>query len=102
MYQLSISSINDNINCLENLQQGCKKTISWNRYRFEITTQTKNNNLDLLIDPTLRNNNRSLVLSFKIGVDDPTRYSFDEYYMPLVEIKYFNALIDNNHFLISQ
>ena len=29
---------------------------------------------------------------------DPTRNSFDEYYMSLVEIKDFNALIDNKPF----
>ena len=39
-----------------------------------------------------------LVLSFKNGNDDPTRNSFDKYYMPLVEIKDFNALIDNKPF----
>ena len=31
-------SINDNIRFLENLKQGLKKTISWNKYRSEITT----------------------------------------------------------------
>ena len=35
------------------------------------------------------------MFSFKNGDDDPTRNYFDEYYMPLVEIKDFNALIDN-------
>ena len=35
------------------------------------------------------------VLSFKNGNDDPARNSFDEYYMPLAEIKDFNLLIDN-------
>ena len=43
---------------------------------------------------TLRNINRLFVLSFKNGNDDPTRDSFEKYYMPLVEIKDFNALID--------
>ena len=38
------------------------------------------------------------VLSFKNGDDDPNRDSFDEDYMPLVEIKDFNALIDNKLF----
>ena len=38
------------------------------------------------------------VISFKNGDDDPTRYSFDWYYIPLVEIKDFNALIDNKSF----
>ena len=93
-----ILSINDNIKFLENIKQGFKRTISWNKYRSEITTQPKNNNLDYLIDPTFRNINRLFVLSFKNGDNDPTRSSFDKYYMPLVEIKDFNALIDNKPF----
>ena len=38
------------------------------------------------------------LLSFKNGNDDRTRDSFEDYYVPLVEIKYFNALIDNKPF----
>ena len=93
--------VNHNIKFLENIKQGFKRTISWNKYRSEITTQPKKNNLDYLIDPIFRNVNRLFVLLFKNGDDDTARYSFDEYYMPLVEIKDFNAFIDNNHFLIS-
>ena len=89
-------SIN-NINFLENIKQEFKRTVSWNKYRSEITTQTKNNNLDYLIDPTFRNINRLFLLSFKNGNDDPTRDSFDKYYTPLV-IKDFNELIDNKPF----
>ena len=71
-------SINDNIKFLENIKQGFKRTISWNKYRSEISTQSKNNNLDYLIDPTLRNINRLFVLSFKNDNNDPTRNYFDE------------------------
>ena len=52
-----------------------------------------------MIDPTFRNINR-FVLSFKNGDSDPERNSFDKHYMPLVEFKDFNALIDNKLFLI--
>ena len=90
--------INDNIKFLENIKQGFKRTISWSKYRSEIITHAKNNNLDYLIDPTFTNINRLFGLSFKNGNYDPTRNYFDEYYMPLVEIKYFNALIDNKPF----
>ena len=45
--------INDNIKFLENIKQVFKRTISWNKYRFEIITQPKNNNLDYLIDPII-------------------------------------------------
>ena len=38
------------------------------------------------------------VLSFKNGIDDPTRNSFDNYYLSLVEIKDFIALINNKLF----
>ena len=91
-------SINDNIKCLENIKLGFKRKISWNKYRSEITTQPKNNNSDYLIDPTFRNINRLFVISFKNGNNDPTRDSFNEYYMPIIEIKDFNVLIDNKPF----
>ena len=54
-------SINDDIKFLENIKQVFKRTISWIKYRSEITTQTKNNNLDYLIDATFRNINRLFV-----------------------------------------
>ena len=90
--------INDNIKFLENIKQRFKRTISWNKYRSEITTQPKNNNLDYLIDPTFRNIIRLFVLSFRNAENDSTRDSFDKYYMQLVEIKDFNALINNKPF----
>ena len=57
--------------------------------------------MDYMIDVTFRNINRLFVLSFKNNGNDPARDSFDKYYIPLVEIKDFNALIDNKHFFIS-
>ena len=59
-------SISDNIKLLGNIKQGFKRTFSWNKYVPEKTTQRKNNILDYMIDPTLRNINRLFVLSFKI------------------------------------
>ena len=90
-------SINDNIKILD-INQGIRRTISWNKYRCEITTQTESNNLDYLIDPTFRNINRLCALSMKNGNNDPTRDSFNKYYMLLVEIKKINELIDNKPF----
>ena len=48
-----------------------------------------------MIDPTFRNLDKLFVLPFKNRNNDPTRNSFDNYYMPLIEIKDFNALIGN-------
>ena len=69
-----------------------------NKYRSQITTQPKNNNLDYKIDPTFRNINRLFVLSFKNSDKDPTRNSFDKYYISLAEVKDFNILINNKPF----
>ena len=87
--------IGDNTKFLENIKQGFKRTISWNKYRYKITAQPKNNNLDYLINPTFRNINRLFVLSFRNII---VRESFLRYYMPLVEIKDFNVIIDNKPF----
>ena len=38
------------------------------------------------------------VISFKNGDNDPTKNSFEKYYIPLVEIKAFDALIDYKQF----
>ena len=69
-----------------------------NKYRSAITKKTKNNNLDYQIESTFRIINRLFILSFKNSNDDLTRDSFHKYYMPLAEIKYFNALINNKPF----
>ena len=95
---VQVVTLSVNVKFLENIKQGFQRAISWNKCRSEITTQTKNNNLDYLIDPVFRNFNRFFVLSFKNGNDDPLTDSFDKYYMPLVEIKYFNALINKKPF----
>ena len=92
-------SINNNIKCLENIKQRFKRTTSRNKYRSEITTQSKSNNLDYLIDPTSTSINRLFVLLFKNGNNDLTRIPFEKYHMPLVEVKDFNKLIDKKSIL---
>ena len=96
--KLYISVVTLSIKFLKNIKHGFKRTICGNKYRSEKIKQSKNNNLDYLIDPTFGNINILFVISFKNGDDDPTRKFFDEYYMSLVEFKDFNALIDNKPF----
>ena len=56
-----------------------------------MSNQTKNNNLNYLIDPTFTNVNRLFVLSFE-NEDDRTYFS--KYFVPFVETKVFSVLID--------
>ena len=39
--------------------------MKWNKFRSEMSNQTKNNNFNYLIDPTFSNVNRLFVLSFE-------------------------------------
>ena len=57
-----------------------------------MTIQPQNNNLNYLIDPTFINVNRLFVNA------SDNRDSFSDYYVPNVEIKDFNVLIDGKSF----
>ena len=57
---VTLSAGNDS-RLLEQLKPGFKRTIKWNKYRSEMSHQTKNKNLNYLIDPTFTNVNRLFV-----------------------------------------
>ena len=63
-----------------------------------MTIQPKINNLNYLIDPTFPNVNRLFVLSFSRNNNMDNKYSFSDYYVPNVEVKDFNVLIDGKAF----
>ena len=52
------------------MKQGFKKTISWVKYRSDITTQLKKNNLDCMIDPSFRKINRFFVQLFSANANN--------------------------------
>ena len=83
MYQQSTEDYNKR---LEQLKTRFKKSIKWNKYRTEMTKQTKINKLNYLIDPTFNKFNRLFVLTFE---NEDDRTSFSKYYTTKVEIKDF-------------
>ena len=91
---VTFSTENDN-KLLEQLKSGFTRSIKWNKYMPQMSNQNKNNNLNYLIDPTFSNVNRLFVLSFE---NEDGRTSYYKYYMPSVEIKDYNVLIDGNAF----
>ena len=80
---VTLSAENDN-KLLEQLKPGYKRTIKWNKYRSEMSNQTKNTNLNYLIDGKSTNVNRLFVLSFQ---NENDRTSFSKCYVPKIEIK---------------
>ena len=69
-----------------------------NKYRSQITIQPQNNNLNDLIDPTFTNVNKCFFLLFTRDNAGDNRDSFSDCYVPNVEIKDFNVLINGKSF----
>ena len=84
-------SKDDEINLITNLKSRFKREIIWNKYRSQMTTEAVNNNLSILIDPTLTNVNRLFVLAYQTADD---RQSFSQFYLPNVMVKDYNVITD--------
>ena len=84
-------SIQNNSKFLPQLKNGFKRTISWNKCLGKPELLAQNTNLNHLIEPSFQGVNRLFVLAFE---DDAQRISRKRYYIPNVEIKDYNVMID--------
>ena len=97
LYVLVVTlSTQENIKLLKQLESGFKRTINWNKYLAKTTSQAENKYLDFLIYPSFQGVNRLFVLSFE---DDDDRESHEQYYLPNVEIKDYNVVMDERNFI---
>ena len=87
-------STQDNAKLLPQLKSGFKRTISWNKYLAKPELLAKNANLNHLIEPSFQGVNRLFVLAFE---NDAQRTSNKRYYIPNVEIKDYNVMIDGKN-----
>ena len=84
-------STQDNAKLIDKLKSGFKRPIHWNKYQSKITPQVQKRYLELSIDPGCQGVNRLFVLSFE---DIIFRGSYKRYFLPNVEIKDCNVVID--------
>ena len=84
-------STEDNVRLLKQLESGFKRTINWDKYQSKKTSQAQNRYLDFSIDPSFQGVNRLFVLLFK---DENGRESYKQYYLPTVERKDYNIMIN--------
>ena len=88
-------STQDNAKLLQQLKSGFKRTISWNKYESNKKTFAQSRYLNHLIIASFQWVNRFFVLYFK---NESDRTSHSTYYLPKVEIKDYNVMIDGNNF----
>ena len=88
-------STDDNAKLLQQLKSNFKRRITWNKYESSIKTFAQNRYLNYLINPSFQGVNRLFVLYFE---NENDRTSHSMYYLPKVEIKDYNVMIDGRNF----
>ena len=87
-------STQDNAKLLQQLKS-FKRTVSWNKHLTKPELLAQNANLNHVIEPTFQGVNRLFVLAFE---NDAQRTSHKKCYLPNVEIKNYNVMIDGKNF----
>ena len=88
-------STQENTKFFQQLKSGFKRVINWNKYLSKPELLAQNPNLNHLADPSFQGVNRLFVLAFE---NDDHRTSDDRYYLPTVEIKDYNIMINGENF----
>ena len=85
----------DNAKLLRQLKSGFKRTINWSKYESSVKTFAENRYLNYLINSYFEGENRLFVLSFE---NENGGTSHSTYYLPKVQIKDCNVVIDGRNF----
>ena len=88
-------STQENTKLLQQLKSGFKRVINWNKYLSKPESFRRNANLNYLVEPSFQVINRLFVLAFE---GDTQRISHSGYYLPNVEIKDYNIMINGENF----
>ena len=88
-------STQENTKFLQQLKSGFKRVINWNKYLSKPELLAQNPNLNHLVEPSFQGINRLFVLAFE---NDNDRTSNEDYYLPTVEIKDYNIVINGENF----
>ena len=88
-------STKENAKLLQQLKSGLKRVINWNKYLSKPELLRQNSNLNYLIEPSFQGVNILFILAFE---NDTQRTSHPGYYLPNVEIKNYNIVINRQNF----
>ena len=88
-------STRENTKFFQQLKPGFKRVINWNKYLSKPELLAQIPNLNHLIEPSFQGVNRLFVLAFE---NDNHRTIHDRCYLPNVEIKDYNIMINGENF----
>ena len=88
-------STQENTKLLQQLKSGFKRVINWNKYLSKPELLAQNTNINHLVEPSFQGISRFFVLAFE---NDTQGRSHSNYYLPNVEIKDYNIMINGENF----
>ena len=88
-------STQENTKFLQQLKSGFKRVINWNKYLSKPELLAPNPNLNQLVERNFQGVNRLFVLAFE---NDDDRTDHEKSYLPNVEIKDYNIMINGENF----
>ena len=87
-------STQDNAKLLLQLKSGFKRVINWNKYLSKPELLAQNPSLNQLVEPSFQRVDRVFVLAYE---NDAQRTSARGFYLPNVEIKNYNVMINGEN-----
>ena len=94
----------DNKDFFKQQNKGFQRSIYWNEYKTTEKNETVNNDnpaasvRDIILDPSFQGVNRLFVMAYNSENGQPTRNGQQKYYLPGIDIKEYNVVIDGRNF----
>ena len=90
----------DNKDLIEQQNKGFQRSIYWNEYKTKEQTENGDDNAVKYInlDPSFQGVNRLFIMAYNRESGQPTRNSQQKYYLPRIDLKKYNVIIDARNF----
>ena len=90
----------DNKDFIEQQNKGFQRSIYWNEYKTKEINEDADNNVFKYInlDPSFQGVNRLFIMAYSREASQPDRNSQQKYYLPRIDLKKYNVIIDGRNF----
>ena len=90
----------DNKDFIEQQNKGFQPSIYWNEYKTKEISENENDNTVnyINLDPSFQGVNRLFIMAYSRVAGQPDRNSQQKYYLPRIDLKKYNVIIDGRNF----
>ena len=90
----------DNKDFIEQQNKGFQRSIYWNEYKTKEMGENGDANAvkHISLDPSFQGVNRLFIMAYSRAAGQPGRNSQQKYYLPRIDFKKYNVIIDGRNF----